>query len=383
VTNKIKILYLMAGHPAIFGGGKRVFLQIMRHLNKDDFQFNSCCALNREQEALVGKLGGQIINIDIQHGGIWPSIKKLRKIILDANIDIIHSQGARADFYARLVSKLIKTPPKIVNTIAMLVKGYDVGFLKKTVYTGLDRFTEKYADKFIVVSNALRDKLINNHSIPHQKVITIYNGIEVNEYQAQVFTQSTRRIRKEFDIENGEFIIGAIGRMVWQKGLEYFIQSIPKMISSIPKARIVLVGDGPLTNDLESLCLKLGVRDKVIFTGFRSDIREILSAIDLLVIPSLAEGFPMITLEAMAMEKPVIATNIDGISEQITDGKTGILVPPKDSDSLARATVSVFNDRETARKMGLAAKRGVEEKYSVEKMVHQTEKVYWSLIRDN
>jgi glycosyltransferase involved in cell wall biosynthesis len=383
VTDKIKILYLMAGHPAIFGGGKRVFLQIMRHLNKDDFQFNTGCALNREQEAFVGKLGGQIINIDIQHGGIWTSMKILKKIILDENIDIIHSQGARADFYSRLVSKLIKKPPKIVNTIAMLVKGYDVEFFKKTVYSGLDRFTEKYADKFIVVSNALRDELINNHSIPYQKIITIYNGIELNEYQAQVFTQSARKIRKEFDIDNEEFIIGAIGRIVWQKGFEYFIRSIPKMLSSIPKARIVLVGDGPLTNDLKSLSLKLGVRDKVIFTGFRSDIREILSAIDLLVIPSLVEGFPMITLEAMAMEKPVIATNIDGISEQIRDGKTGILVPAKDSDFLARATVSLLNDRETARRIGLAAKKEVEKKYSVEKMVRQTEKVYWSLMRDN
>jgi len=265
----------------------------------------------------------------------------------------------------------------------MLVKGYDVGFLKKTVYSTLDRFTEKYADKFIVVSNALRDKLINNHSIPQQKVITIYNGIELNEYQTQAFTQSARKIRREFGIKNEECIIGAIGRMVWQKGFEYFIQSIPKMISSIPKVKIVLVGDGPLMKDLDSLCLRLGVRDKVIFTGFRSDIREILSSIDLLVIPSLVEGFPMITLEAMAMAKPVIATNIDGISEQIRDGKTGILVPAKDSDFLARATVSVFNDRETARRIGSAAKKEVEKKYSVEKMVRETEKVYWSLIRDN
>jgi glycosyltransferase involved in cell wall biosynthesis len=373
----------MAGDPSIFGGGKRVFLQIMKYLNRSDFQFYSCCALNSEQEVLVSKLGGQIINIDIQHGGIWPSMKTLRRIILDEKIDIIHSQGARADFYSRVVSKLIKKPPIIINTIAMLVKGYDVGFLKKTVYSTLDRFTEKYTDKFIVVSNALRDKLINNHSIPHQKVITIYNGIELSEYQAQALTQSARKIRKEFDIENDEFIIGAIGRMVWQKGFEYFIQSIPKMISSIHKAKIILVGDGPLAKDLDSLCLRLGVGDKVIFTGFRSDIREILSAIDFLVIPSLVEGFPMITLEAMAMAKPVIATNIDGISEQIRDGKTGILVPPKDSDLLAKATVSLLNDRETARKIGFAAKKEVEKKYSVEKMVRQTEKVYWSLIRDN
>jgi glycosyltransferase involved in cell wall biosynthesis len=129
----------------------------------------------------------------------------------------------------------------------------------------------------------------------------------------------------------------------------------------------------------EGLSEELRVRDNVIFAGFRSDIKEILSAVDLLVIPSLLEGFPMVTLEAMAMAKPIIATNIDGITEQITNGVNGILVPPKNPSALAKAALRVLNDKELAATIGLSARKKVEQEFSVEKMVAETEKVYQSL----
>ena len=133
--------------------------------------------------------------------------------------------------------------------------------------------------------------------------------------------------------------------------------------------------------DPSALSKELRVRDNIIFTGFRSDIKEILSVIDLLVIPSLLEGFPMVTLEAMAMAKPIVATSIDGITEQITDGVNGILVPPKDPSALAKAIIKVINDKESARNMGLSARKKVEREFSVEKMAAETEKVYMSLLK--
>ena len=143
------------------------------------------------------------------------------------------------------------------------------------------------------------------------------------------------------------------------------------------------MGDGPLKDKLKEKSEKLKVTDRLIFAGFRTDIKAILSTIDLLVVPSLLEGFPMVTLEAMAMAKPVIATNIDGITEQIITGQDGILVPPKDNGALARAIIKVLNDRESAKRMGLAAREKVEKHFSIEKMVNETEKVYLSLIKSN
>ena len=159
------------------------------------------------------------------------------------------------------------------------------------------------------------------------------------------------------------------------------VECIPEIVRTYLDTKILIVGDGPLRERLEALSKELGVRDNVIFTGFRSDIKELLSAVDLLVIPSLLEGFPMVTLETMAMAKPIIATNIDGITEQITDGVDGILVPPKNPSALAKAVIRVLNDKETARNMGLAARKKVEQEFSVGKMVAETEKVYMSLLK--
>jgi len=132
---------------------------------------------------------------------------------------------------------------------------------------------------------------------------------------------------------------------------------------------------------MEELARCLEVENKVIFTGFRGDIKNILSAIDVLTVPSLQEGFPMITLEAMAMAKPIIATNIDGIAEQVKDGDNGILVPAKDPDALAKCIMKIFSDRHRAESFGLAGRKRVEEHFSVDKMIRETEKMYLSLLK--
>jgi glycosyltransferase involved in cell wall biosynthesis len=148
-----------------------------------------------------------------------------------------------------------------------------------------------------------------------------------------------------------------------------------------PRSKLLIVGDGPLRKELEDLSKERGIRDNVIFAGFRSDIKEILSAVDLLVVPSLLEGFPMVTLEAMAMAKPIVATRIDGITEQISDGVDGILVPPKDPSALTEAVIKVLNDQELARSMGMSARKKVEREFSIEKMVAETEEVYMSVLK--
>ena len=292
----------------------------------------------------------------------------------------LHSQGARAGFFTRVA---VKTAGRshLVSTVQMPVEGYDVNPVKKSIYVALDRFSERFVDKFVVVSKSLEQTLIQKHKIRPDKVVLIYNGIELSEYYPDDFGESFRCIREEYNIGEEVFLIGAVGRMVWQKGFECLIESVPAIIKTFPRAKILIVGDGPLRKNLEALSEELRIRDKVIFTGFRSDIKEILSAIDILVIPSLLEGFPMITLEAMAMAKPIVATKIDGVNEQIMDRIDGILIPPKDPSAIAQAIIRLINDRESGRKLGLAARKRVEQEFSVEKMVAETEKVYLSLPR--
>jgi len=384
VVQPISILFVIDGLE--FGGGERTFLQLIQGLLYEQ-RYDIHVATNPEGDffKLLTGMGIDVVPLDLKKRVNIKNIKRLSEIIRGRKINIVHSQGGRADFYARMAAKTLKPKVKLVNTVAMPVKGYDVGALRKGFYRVFDWFSERYVDRFIVVSEVLRETLLSSYKIQPDKVIKIYNGIELDEYRPnskEVRSQKSE-VRREFGLTKDAPVIGAIGRMVWQKGFEYLIECAPEIVKAFPDAKILIVGDGPLKDKLKVKSEKLKVADKIIFTGFRGDIKEILSAIDILVIPSLLEGFPMVTLEAMAMAKPIIATNIDGITEQITDGVNGILVPPKNPSALAKAVIRVLNDKETARNMGLAARKKVEQEFSIGKMVAETEKVYLSLLKAN
>ncbi|MCR4345206.1 MAG: glycosyltransferase, partial [Candidatus Scalindua sp.] len=170
---------------------------------------------------------------------------------------------------------------------------------------------------------------------------------------------------------------------VWQKGFEYFIEAIPDVLKRFKKARFLVVGEGALRDELKAKSKSLKLEDKIIFTGFRSDIKSVLASIDIFVMPSLLEGLPMVLLESMAMAKPIVATDIDGVKEVLNNGETGLLVPPKDPKALSVAIVDLLNHRDKAYQIGLAARRVVEERFGVDIMVKKVETVYEELLQLN
>jgi glycosyltransferase involved in cell wall biosynthesis len=370
-----KILYIIDNLE--FGGGERVFLQLIKRL----------CA--KYDISVIAHPGGLFFReldkmkiksypIDMIGRFRLKRLVKIRRIINKEFADIVHSQGARSDFTARLASFLGKRP-KIISTVAMPVLGFDVSVLKKMTYYCADYITSHLVDRYLVVSKILKNHLTVNYPISPFKIEVIYNGIEVDHYRSDEALKIAWRNKNGF--QENDILIGAIGRLVWQKGFAHLIECVPEIARTYPDVKILIVGDGPLLERLEALGERLKVKDNLIFADFRSDIKEIFSAVDLLVVPSLLEGFPMVTLEAMAMAKPIVATRIDGITEQITDGVNGILVPPKDPSALSKGIIQVLSDRELARSMGLAARKKVEQEFSVDKMVAETEKVYLSLLR--
>jgi len=372
---RIKLLFIIDNLE--FGGGERVFAQIINGLSPGNYEL--CLVSNPGAELYQSLTNKEVccIPLDFSKRANPSLIFKLIKIIKDRKIDIVHGQGARAEFYARIATRFARSS-KYVSTIAMPVEGYDVGLLRKSIYFVLDRTTDKYVDRFIVVSDVLKNTLITKRRIPPEKVQKIYNGIEIGHYDPKTTASHHIKIRDGLGVNKDDILLGALGRMVWQKGFEFLIKCIQDVLKAHGEIKVILVGDGLLRKDLENLCRQLKVEDKTIFAGFRSDIKEILSALDIVVIPSLLEGFPMLTLEAMAMAKPIVATRIDGITEQITDGVEGILVPPRAPIALADAINKVIENEEFARSLGLAARKRVEREFTVEKMINETENVYHS-----
>jgi len=375
---KVKILFVIDGME--FGGGERVFTQIINCLPLDQYELFLASGPQDSFYQAISQTPVQRYPVDFSNRFNPAIMFRLIKIIKDHKIDIVHGQGARAEFFARLASGLF-CRSRYVSTIAMPVEGYDVGPMKRLLYKSLDRFSERFVDRFLVVSSVLAQAMIQGHGIPQERVVKIYNGIETDEYKPNVeeFRSQESEVRREFALARDVPVIGAIGRLVWQKGFDYFLQSIPAMIQDIPKVRFMIVGEGPLRQELERLTISLGIHDRLVFTGHRSDVRDIMAALDVVVIPSLLEGFPMITLEAMAMEKPIVTTSIDGIMEQITDGREGLLIAPKSPPALAQAVKRLVDDPGYARSLGINARAKVIRDFSVRKMITETIRVYEAL----
>lgn len=329
--------------------------------------------------------GASVKPIDMSSKFNFKVILQLVNLIKEQRIDIVHSQGARADFFARLSAKLARVPV-VISTVPMPVDGFDVNPIKKFIYIVLNKFSERFVDKFIVVSEALKDVMIERHKVDPQKVAMIYNGIEINEYridEAGEVIHGKLGLMEEIGLKSDVPVIGVIGRLVWQKGFEYFIEAIPGVLNKFKDAKFLVVGEGLLEEELKAVSKKLKIDDKISFTGFRRDIKEILATIDIFVIPSLLEGLPMILLEAMGMGKPIVATDIDGIKEVLENGKTGLLVPPRDTVALTDAIVNLLIYRDQAHQMGINARRVVEEKFGVDIMVEKVEDVYEDLLQLN
>jgi glycosyltransferase involved in cell wall biosynthesis len=361
-----------------FGGGERVFLQLATGL-RDRFEIFVASTQGGEFESRLKELGIKLLRVDMNRRLSWRPITQIRDIIRQNKIDLVHSQGARADFFTRIAGR-VAPAPCILCTLAMPVEGFDVSPLRKRIYRFMDHLTERYVDRFIVVSESLRKTSIENRGIPPQRIVKIYNGIELDQFRPD---QKQVSLREHWGITPQVPLIGAIGRLVWQKGFEYLLESAPDILQVVPDARFLIVGEGPLRKRLEDLAGSLKVKERFIFSKFMSGVNDVLSNVDLVVVPSLLEGFPLVTLEAMAMAKPIVATQINGIGEQISDGEEGLLVPPKNPKALAAAVLKLVQNNELASRLGIEARRKVETYFSVEKMVGETEKVYMSALEAN
>lgn len=369
-----------------FGGGERGFAQIINNLDKDKYEIHIACLPGGEfEEKVKGK--AMLHPVSLRKGVILQPAFCLADIMKKSRIQIVHSQGARADFFSRIAVKGTKGV-RLVSATQMPVEGYDIGLFKKLVYVILDRLTEGCVDKFIVVSEALKAHFIKKHRILPDKIIKIYNGVEIDSDLESPATRiaNRKRLLQEFKIAEDSVLVGTAARLVWQKGLIYFLQAIRHIKegkrSLADKVKYLIIGEGKLRTNLENLAKSFGIEGRVIFTGFRSDIKEILPALDIFVLPSILEGQPIIILEAMACAKAIVATDIAGVNETIDDNSTGMLVPAKNAQALAKAIIYLLSDDTKARAMGQKAREAVRQKFSVEQMMRLTEGVYQQLAKE-
>jgi glycosyltransferase involved in cell wall biosynthesis len=212
---------------------------------------------------------------------------------------------------------------------------------------------------------------------PKEKISVIYNSINLSDFKGQAIDN----VRQQLGANSSQILLGIVSRISEKrKGHSILFQALKQLITDFPNIRLAVIGDGSLKPELEKEVQNLQLTDYVRFTGNRRDIPEIFAALDIVILPSLWEGLPVVLLEAMAAAKPVVATAVNGTIEVVQNGKTGILVPPNDKISLANGIRELLIDKNKAESMGLAGRLFVNENFSSKEMAQKVISLYFRLL---
>ena len=233
------------------------------------------------------------------------------------------------------------------------------------------------ADRIIAISQAVRKSLIEVEKADPGKIDVVPYGIDADAFARSAHPGAFRRAIGA----KTEPIVGFVGRLTRQKGVDVLLRAFAKVEKKLPDARLVLAGDGPDRPALEQLARSLGLR-RVIFLGWRSDAADILADVSLLAVPSRWEGFGLVALEAMALGKPIVAARVSALPEIVVPEETGLLVSPGSEAELAEALLSLISDPASAERMGCAGKARVRSEFTVERMAKRTVEIYGALAAD-
>lgn len=369
------VLAELAG-SAQYGGGERYLQLLLERI--DPGRFTSlliCPEVGPFVATMQGRMATHVVPLAplVNPRALVSLVRLLRR----ERVTILQTHGARSTFYGAVAGRLAGVPV-IVATIHNSLLAYEVGPWRRRAYLAMQRWAMPLADRIICVSDALREYMIAEGGAKAERTVTVHNGIDLRAFDRAV---KGAAVRAFYQADAGPLVV-AVGRLTLQKGHTYLIEALPDLVAEWPSLRCLIVGDGELRTSLAGLAESLGMGRHCIFGGAWDAVPEVLAAADLVVLPSLSEGFPFVALEALAMMRPVIATRIPGVMEVIRDHETGLLVPVRDPSALADAMRELLRDPAKAHDLACRGRSLVEQRFTVQRMVDQTIGVIESALRE-
>jgi glycosyltransferase involved in cell wall biosynthesis len=365
-----RILYATS-KPGLFGGGQKSLLLILKHLDRSRFTPLLLCPSDGPLVDHAGELGLRTIVLPLPalaRMGLG-ELRRLTRLIRNEGIDLIHTDSPRQTVYLGLAGRLARVP---------LV--WHVRVVEPEPYL-FERLLYRLSTRVIAVSQAAAGRF---STMPRfsQKVAVIHNAVDFAEY-AQVTPQSPQSTGTPSWTR-----IGMVGRIEAVKGIDDFLRAAAQVHRSQPDARFCLVGDGEeaYLRHVKRLVEELGIADVVEYPGYLDDIRPLLSSLTLLVNASKmigrrgGEGLPRAVVEAMALGKPVVASDVGGNPEAVTHGLTGMIVPAGNPDALAKAVTALLSDRARMDRMGANGQARAREMFDVKAQMTKIESLYEGLL---
>jgi glycosyltransferase involved in cell wall biosynthesis len=351
------------------GGGQKSLLLLLRLIDRDRFvpkcvtpTRGDFCELLREKGVPCFVVPMKSIK-SLRLIRTIATVLKIYHLIKEEDIHLVHTDGPRNTFYAGMAAKLARIP--VV---------FHVRVSEKPRFE--DRILAFFVDAFVFVSESSRERFRWLRKGVIQSVI--YNGIDVREFEDSHPTPGISELERG---SSYSLCVGCIARVEEPKGQIFLLDAIPKIIRETGRADFYFIGEQDETYMKALSSRTRGIEEHVHFTGFIENPYSMMKRLDLVVLPSLSEGFSRVILEAMALKKPVVATKVGGNSEAIVDGVTGVLIPPADPKALCQSIVSLLSDLKKRESMGKAGFERVKKTFDINKSVREIEEIYSKLIR--
>ncbi len=360
----------LAGSAA-YGGGERYLESLYDRLDRRIYRLVLICP---EDGPFVGRMrdrGAQVHVVNLAPLFNPLALWRLATLLRDEGVTLLQTHGARSNFYGRLAGWLAGVG-RIVSTVHNSIQDYPVHRGRRWLYATALRLTVPLADRIICVSDGTRRELLQECPEAADRACTVYNGVDLNSFPP---ASHAAAVRAAFANASGPVLL-TVASLIERKGHRYLLEALPNLVKEWPALSCLFVGEGDSRESLQDLAKRLGVEQACRFVGGSDAVADFYAAADIVVLPSLSEGFPFVLLEALAMSRPVVATRVNGVPEIIEDGRTGLLVPPRDPQALETAIRRLLLDPAKAAHMGRAGRTRVAQRFTVEKMIEETVKAY-------
>jgi glycosyltransferase involved in cell wall biosynthesis len=376
MANPISILHVM--NCCEDGSITRIVERIIHELGGTDFKWY-VCGLNGlgDRADILNNLGVQVFDASSNGDASRPAWKEIKRILADQQIKIVHSHTPRTILEAyralQMPGRKLSFPTIHIATKHLLFTQQDRRW--GWFYMLFDRFSLYLPHILVPVSKTMAQKIYQWPGISRSRVVPIPNGIPVAEYYLPAQRAESRN---QLGLEPDMIAIGFAGRIMQVKRLDLLLDAFAPVHAQFPETKLILAGEGDAKPKLERLAAQLGITSAVTWLGFCTRIPAFLAALDIYIQPSINEGLSLSILEAMAAEKPVIATMVGAADELIQDGVNGILVPPYSSSALQRSLLDMIQNPDKRYRLASQAHQSADERYDVREMA----KCYGRLYRE-
>jgi glycosyltransferase involved in cell wall biosynthesis len=374
VNDRVPVLSFLTNF--LIGGTERQVVNLVQNHDRTRYDVHLACfrpagPLRHEIDTAEVALAAYPITTLPSPWTLWQQ-GRLARYMRARRIRVVHSFGFYANVFAIPTARLSG-----VKVVVASIR--DTGDHLTWLQKALQKWVCRAADHVLVNALAVRTVLLEQ-GYDDARISVIRNGIDVERFRVP----AAGAVRGELGLPGDAPLVAVFSRLNRLKGIEYFLEAAALLAGRFESVRFLIVGDSvsqAYRDELEARAAALGLGERVVFAGFRSDVPELLAEVCVSVLPSLAEGLSNVVLEAMAAGVPVVATSVGGTPELVEDGVTGLLVAPRDAPALAEAIGSLLSDPLRRRAIGQAAQQRVAEQFSLEASVRATEQLYERLLR--